>query len=91
MWCGTSPCRIKTPEAENPYLTYILPHDYYAAGVVASTVMDMAERDASFNTDKPLRKARLNEMQSPAKLNNGKELDRLGLGNIYDEGSSYPQ
>jgi CubicO group peptidase (beta-lactamase class C family) len=52
----------------------------FAAGAIASTVMDMTKWDLSMDTDKILSKARLEQMWTPARLNDGSTLAYAGLG-----------
>jgi D-alanyl-D-alanine carboxypeptidase len=52
----------------------------FAAGAVASTVLDMAKWDSSLDSGRILPKARLEQMWTPAKLNDGSTLSYAGLG-----------
>lgn len=51
----------------------------YAAGAIVSTVTDLAKWDAALSTEKLLKKATLEQMWTPAKLNDGKPAE-YGFG-----------
>lgn len=53
---------------------YVSPTQPFSAGALISTVVDMAKWDAALYTDKLLKRASLEQMWTPEKLNNGKPL-----------------
>jgi CubicO group peptidase (beta-lactamase class C family) len=62
---------------------YISPTQKWAAGAVLSTVVDMAKWDAALYTEKLLKISTLEQMWTPARLNNGQEAP-YGFGNELD-------
>jgi CubicO group peptidase (beta-lactamase class C family) len=53
---------------------YVSPTQPFSAGALISTVVDMAKWDAALYTDKLLKRASLEQMWTPEKLNDGKPL-----------------
>jgi D-alanyl-D-alanine carboxypeptidase len=50
---------------------YVSPTQPYSAGALVSTVLDLAKWDAALYTEKVLKRASLDQMWTPAKLNDG--------------------
>jgi D-alanyl-D-alanine carboxypeptidase len=53
---------------------YVSPTQPFSAGALVSTVVDLAKWDAALYTDKLLKRASLEQMWTPEKLNDGKPL-----------------
>ncbi len=53
---------------------YVSPTQPFSAGALISTVADLAKWDAALYTDKLLKRASLEQMWTPEKLNDGKQL-----------------
>ncbi|HZS08833.1 MAG TPA: serine hydrolase domain-containing protein [Blastocatellia bacterium] len=58
---------------------YLSPTQPFSAGALVSTVLDLAKWDAALYTEKLLRRASLDQMWTPTKLNDGKTQD-YGFG-----------
>ena len=58
---------------------YVSPTQPYAAGALVSTVTDLAKWDAALYTEKLLKRATLDQMWTPTKLNDG-EAEGYGFG-----------
>lgn len=54
---------------------YVSPTQPFSAGALVSTVVDLAKWDAALYTDKLLKRATLEQMWTPEKLNNGSPLN----------------
>jgi CubicO group peptidase (beta-lactamase class C family) len=68
---------------------YVSPTQKWAAGAVISTVLDMAKWAIALDEGKLLNKSSLQQMITPAKLNNGKETS-YGFGNELDTDHNHP-